>query len=1422
LSNFVGTTTGNYTIDITVASPQEFVISAERANLYADGQQFEIYQTPDTIAPINSGTRGSGALTPRSRTFEFFVLPRPYSGDNIPIFISQGTTATEDTANEVAVAIANAINSSQLTNSRQLFIDGVASGNPLERVSATLLGDVNEVVSRDPQPGLRILRPEDSGVAPGRPVGADTRGRTARFIKVENAAAIDTRMNGSQPSSMRVDPDLNSPNQTNIDQIIPETGVMVSGGSSPTLLNNVFFNVQTPIVREETRLNGFGVDADELHNLHPRLSQVVVGGSVYQYSQPNSSLNLPVVIENRSPGNALNLRVGIEASPTNVPETALDFNLNLDVDSNGAFAINRQPLFVNAINQEYLPRNLSRLIDSSIDSLTERAAFRTIKEANGIGQSPILAPSRDAFGQLRIDDPSVSPPSGIGSNIFKDRGALDRADRIGPTARFTTPTDNDALFVDSDRSRNSLRLTPNNYNEFRIQLIDTLDTEDPFPGVGIDDNSVLNVAIAPKTAGAVLTLRENGRSLVEGVDYVFSYNSANKELILTPLGGVWRNEAVYELTLNNRDRYVVQFSGPGNQFTDGSVIQITDSSGGITNFEFESGYVLEIPRSLRLILPESGAGLGGVGDADTFTITVPGSPPTVVTFEIDFNGNFFPGNRPINVLPTDTRAQLADKLLAAIVGQNLAGLSVEKLADNSIFIGGNLGTTVSTTGRGLSIPKTSEVIKVPTAGPLPGGIVDGQTFSVNDGLRTVVFEIDSDRVLINASNQRVDISISRTASDVADQILAALLLVANSPDPNLRLNIRPAKVGIDSIFVGLPDLPTSNFDLASSRLSRIGTVRSMPDGQSFTITYSPNGGATVTKTFEFDSNGQTSDGAQGITALSSENDQIIGERIEQAINNHVPSFNLNAIHTNDGFVTIGGTREHRVQISNGNSIALSGLPGVSGKTSLAFNGAAVLQPPSNLGAILDGSFVRILGNSGQAVTFEFDSNNQVANFNVPVRFNPSTGTIVGLSNALANAIRNVATLGLTPTVLSDGRIDLGFTSPSRIFLTSESGFQLEGGIVRDGEVFSVSNGTSTMLFEFVNTSVPDGRRNDTSPIFFSNESRLAEIVQSTKTAIVNAQLGLTSASITNLKTTFNNDTLQLDDTPRFRYDLLGAPNNLTLTGIPGGAVPVRFVRSVTFTNQDVTTSFLQAIRSLPATTTNLRGNTRTDTSIFLENATSIDFDLQAEVPVGTPVPVQSYFLGGIKDLAGNNLRSNRVNLETEFTVVMSDGRLDFGDAPDPFTTTAARYPTLLINNGARHPVLGNDEIQVFGWTSPQQVAGTFTLSFDGQTTIAIPAPASAASVQSRLEALSNIGIGLREAPIDLTVFSSSEICQRRTLANSLSIRQGLRSPIRNWEMWYRSFKSKSKVIPVFVSARQLTPRAMRRSAPTVRRIKTTE
>ncbi len=66
--------------------------------------------------------------------------------------------------------------------------------------------------------------------------------------------------------------------------------------------------------------------------------------------------------------------------------------------------------------------------------------------------------------------------------------------------------------------------------------------------------------------------------------------------------------------------------------------------------------------------------------------------------------------------------------------------------------------------------------------------------------------------------------------------------------------------------------------------------------------------------------------------------------------------------------------------------------------------------------------------------------------------------------------------------------------------------------------------------------------------------------------------------------------------------------------------------------------------------------------------------------------IDNFYLQGISDLAGNDLKANRINNETSFTILMPGVELDYGDAPDPFVSTPGRYPTRHANDGARHAI----------------------------------------------------------------------------------------------------------------------------------------
>ena len=137
------------------------------------------------------------------------------------------------------------------------------------------------------------------------------------------------------------------------------------------------------------------------------------------------------------------------------------------------------------------------------------------------------------FGQLRIDDPSVSPPPGQGFSTYKDRGAIDRVDFEGPTAALADPVDNDDAGIDRNPAPNEVTIAmvgATAFPQFAIQLDDA--------GAGIADDTV--------TADTVQVLQD-GTVLTSGRDYFFSYDSTNHTITLLPAAGVWApDQHVYD------------------------------------------------------------------------------------------------------------------------------------------------------------------------------------------------------------------------------------------------------------------------------------------------------------------------------------------------------------------------------------------------------------------------------------------------------------------------------------------------------------------------------------------------------------------------------------------------------------------------------------------------------------------------------------------------------------------------------------------------------------------------------------------------------------------------------------------------------------------------------------------------------------
>ncbi|MBX3420875.1 MAG: tandem-95 repeat protein [Pirellulaceae bacterium] len=292
-------------------------------------------------------------------------------------------------------------------------------------------------------------------------------------------------------------------------------GLLIDGGASPTVLNNIFSNPNV----------GIGVQA-------AGGATAVLGANLFKGNSVNTS--------------------GVSAGSFNIVLNAND------------------PLFANTLNRQLYLAAGSQAIDASLEALQERAALTQVKSPLGLPLSPMLAPDRDATGQLRVDDPTLNSPSGMGANVFKDRGAVERADFAGPIAVLLQPQDNDAALLDSDRSLTNIRLQQGNLQFFSILLED-------LNGIGPDEASVVS---------ANLQLTENGRRLRAGTDYTFGYNANNRTLRLTPRSGIWRNDSVYEITLSNQASSQVVIPD-GETVTDGLRLTVTRPQQPAVVFEFD-------------------------------------------------------------------------------------------------------------------------------------------------------------------------------------------------------------------------------------------------------------------------------------------------------------------------------------------------------------------------------------------------------------------------------------------------------------------------------------------------------------------------------------------------------------------------------------------------------------------------------------------------------------------------------------------------------------------------------------------------------------------------------------------------------------------------------------------------------------------
>ena len=270
------------------------------------------------------------------------------------------------------------------------------------------------------------------------------------------------------------------------------TGIIISNNAAPTLMNNIVTNTTL----------GISVDASSSTKVVNGVATPLtfVSTSLYQNDTTDALLN-GVASVSSFPSGGVPSVTGAGTNPIQLKP--LNYANPTDPNINDPYA----KLFVNPGVGNFYLREGSKAIDSSVNSVSDNAQIDSVLSAIGLPPSPIIAPLTDRFGQLRVADPNFVAASGLGQNIFIDRGALERADFVGPTAQLTTPLDN-GVDDGNPAVNNVFIVLPTALTEIDVQLADV--------GVGIDNTTVVT---------SDFVLKQDGVTLVDGTDYKFVYNT---------------------------------------------------------------------------------------------------------------------------------------------------------------------------------------------------------------------------------------------------------------------------------------------------------------------------------------------------------------------------------------------------------------------------------------------------------------------------------------------------------------------------------------------------------------------------------------------------------------------------------------------------------------------------------------------------------------------------------------------------------------------------------------------------------------------------------------------------------------------------------------------------------------------------------
>lgn len=593
---------------------------------------------------------------------------------------------------------------------------------------------------------------------------------------------------------------------------------------------------------------------------------------------------------------------GIEVG-TNSTAPVLGGNLyhnnNTDVNggSVGSFAIvadATEELFVGQANGNYYPADGASVLDSSVKSLRDRSVMTTVKQPVGIGTSPVLAPATDQLGQLRVDDPAAATPTGLGANVFIDRGAIDRSDFVGPRAVFVDPVHYNGQSSDIP-TQSEFEIKSSGLPEINIRLVDGVNMLDYRSGSGIDDASIDSQTV---------TLTKNGTLLELNKDYLMFYDTTNDIIKLRPVSGLFESDSTYVVSLTNVSGHILEMVD-GSQQLDGDSIDITDREGKAVTFEYDSGFVFHVRQGYTLYVP-----VGGVGINDGDTIVVGNSDETV-TFEFDRDGVVDVNNTAIEYTLSTTSQQVVNKMSAALTEAEL-GLMPRDLGEDYLLLGSNEDHTLDASN--------SSIIQLGFASSVNHD--EGFIIQVGDEQRYFLFEdenADSEeeettnegeedgvtKVVIeyNASQSQDEIAenIASSINDEFEQLSptaydGGVIHVGGTLGTHVTLNESTVSV------LGAPGTNVG-FGLA------VNDVSNLVDGQTFTIASGPG----VFERFEFDNDGVVV--AENHRVAFNEDTTVDSLAIEIALRIDATDLGLQTVHVGAGNIALhGSTSAHSLDL----------------------------------------------------------------------------------------------------------------------------------------------------------------------------------------------------------------------------------------------------------------------------------------------------------------------------------------------------------------------------------------------------------------------------------------------------------------------------------------------------------------------------